>query len=53
MTRDPDHCAVYTDVASLAPYCTCGWPVTEGGTKFVWHPGDKTLLQHLEEVGAL
>ena len=46
----PGHAVTVHPAAGIAPYCSCGWPVTEGGKRMVWRPGDKTVAQHLAEV---
>lgn len=45
------HEPVVPTAAGLAPWCTCGWPETEGGRKMFWRPGDKMLHEHLAEFG--
>lgn len=46
------HTVVVPQTAGLAPYCTCGWPTTEGGRNMVWRPGDKLLWHHIAEAKA-
>lgn len=50
LKNEQQHKAIVPPIGGLAPYCSCGWPVTEGGERMVWRPGDKTLAEHLAEA---
>lgn len=47
-----EHEMTVPPMAGIAPYCSCGWPETEGGKRMVWRPGDKTAAEHLREIAA-
>lgn len=44
------HIITVPPMAGIAPYCSCGWPETEGGRRMVWRCGDKTAAEHLRET---
>lgn len=44
------HHIVVPAAAGMAPWCTCGWPETEGGVKYRWRPGEPLACDHLQEV---